>query len=159
MKKLKLYIETSVWNFLFADDAPEKSNDTKRFFKEVGSGNYELFVSELVIAEIERAPEPVRNKLLGKIDEFELETLKITEDARTLAFKYLEDGLLPEDSFDDLMHAAIATVNDMDFLVSWNLKHIVKVKTIDGINEVNVGRGYKELKICTVHGVISDEQQ
>lgn len=156
MKMLKLYIETSVWNFLFADDAPEKMSETHRFFEEIRSGDYELFISELVITEIERATKQIRDKLLEKIDEFEPEELKITDAVRTLALKYVDVNLLPENSFDDLMHAAIAAVNDMDFLVSWNLKHIVKVRTIAGINEVNASEGYRELKICTVQGVISD---
>jgi len=53
---LKLYLETSVWNFLFADDAPEKRDITKAFFLEVEAGRYDIFVSEVVMAEIEDAP-------------------------------------------------------------------------------------------------------
>ena len=157
MKKLKLYIETSVWNFLFADDAPDKKQDTIRFFEEIRSGEYELFISGLVIAEIERAQEPVRNKLLEKIDAVEPEVLAISGDVDELAMKYARAQFLSEKAFDDLTHVAAATVHRMDFLVSWNLKHIVKVKTIAGINEVNINEGYRELKICTVQGVISDE--
>ena len=157
MKRLKLYIETSVWNFLFADDAPEMKRDTQRFFEEVRSGDYELFISELVIAEVERAHESVRDKLLGKIDEIEPEVLIINEEVDELALKYAGARFLSEKAFDDLTHVAVATVNRMDFLVSLNLKHIVKVKTIMGINEVNVDEGYRELKICTVSGVLSGE--
>ncbi|MFH1539671.1 MAG: PIN domain nuclease [bacterium] len=157
MKKLKLYIETSVWNFLFADDAPEKQLETNRFFEEIQSGDYELFISGLVLAEIERAQESVRDKLLGKIDEIEPEVLTITGEVDELALKYAGARFLSEKAFDDLTHVAVATVNRMDFLVSWNLKHIVKVKTITGINEVNLSEGYRELKVCTVQGVIIDE--
>ena len=157
MKKLKLYIETSVWNFLFAEDAPDKQRETSRFFEEIHSGDYELFISTLVIAEIERAQELVRNKLLGKIDEIEPDVLAITREVDELALKYSGACFLSEKAFDDLTHAAVATVNRMDFLVSWNLKHIVKVKTIAGINEINLIEGYRELKICTVQGVVVDE--
>ena len=157
MKKLKLYIETSVWNFLFADDAPEKMRDTIRFFKEIKSGDYELFVSEMVMTEIRRAPVDKRKKLLGKIAEFEPEELEITEEVDELAMKYADANFMPVKAFDDLIHAAAATVNNMDFLVSWNLSHIVKVKNIVGINAVNVFEGYRELKICTVWGVLSNE--
>ncbi|MFA6450611.1 MAG: type II toxin-antitoxin system VapC family toxin [bacterium] len=157
MKKLKLYIETSVWNFLFADDAPEKKRDTQRFFEEVRSADYELFISELVIAEIQRASLSVSERLMRKIEEFMPETLEITDEIRELTYMYANSNLLPEKAFDDLAHVAVASVNNMDFLVSWNLKHIVKVKTIMGINAVNVFEGYKELKICDVLGVFSDE--
>ena len=157
MKRLKLYIETSVWNFLFTDDAPEKRRNTHRFFEEVRSGDYELFVSELVIAEIMRASSSVSEKLMKKIEEIEPEELEVTDEIRELAYKYAVANLLPEKAFDDLAHVAVATVNNMDFLVSWNLKHIVKVKTIMGINAVNVIEGYRELKICDVLGVFADE--
>jgi predicted nucleic acid-binding protein len=154
---MKLYVETSVWNFLFADDAPEKKKETIRFFEEVKCEDYELYISELVIAEIERAGEFLRHQLLGKIDEIEPEVLSITEEVDALALRYAAAHFLTEKAFDDLTHVAVATVNRMDFLVSWNLKHIVKVRTMAGINEVNLSEGYRELKICTVQGVINDE--
>lgn len=55
MKKPQLYIETSVWNFYFADDAPEKREITKTFFDRISHGEYEIFISDAVIAEIGRA--------------------------------------------------------------------------------------------------------
>lgn len=157
MKKLKLYIETSVWNFLFADDATEKRRDTMRFFEEVQSEDYELFISEMVMIEVRKAPETTKSKILTKMSELEPEELEVTPEIRRLAAKYAEAGFLPEKAYEDLVHAAVATVNNMDFLVSWNLKHIVKVKSIVEINAVNVIEGYREIKICTVLGAISDE--
>jgi len=49
MKKPQLYLETSVWNFYFADDAPEKKEITHTFFKKIKKGEYEIFVSDVVI--------------------------------------------------------------------------------------------------------------
>ena len=51
-KKLSLYLETSVWNFVFADDAPEKRDATKILFKEIREGKFEIYISDLVAAEI-----------------------------------------------------------------------------------------------------------
>jgi len=56
MKRLKIYIETSVWNFLFADDAPEKKDVTEKFFSILVESKYELYASEVVLAEIDDAP-------------------------------------------------------------------------------------------------------
>jgi len=60
MRKLKLYIDTSVWNFYFADDAPEKRDVTKDFIDLVRKEQYEVFISEVVVKEINDAPEPKR---------------------------------------------------------------------------------------------------
>ncbi|MEW6187094.1 MAG: hypothetical protein AB1585_15280 [Thermodesulfobacteriota bacterium] len=55
MKRLQLYLETSVWNFYFADDAPEKKQITIAFFEKVKQGEYDIFISDAVITEIEKA--------------------------------------------------------------------------------------------------------
>jgi predicted nucleic acid-binding protein len=157
MKKIKLYLETSVWNFLFADDAPDKKKDTVLFFDEVIKEDYEIFISELVVAEIMRAPEPKRSALLKEIEKYEPEELEISSEVDILANKYAEAGFVPSKAFDDLLHVAVATVNNIDFLVSWNLSHIVRARSIIEINRVNVAEGYRELKICTVWGVLPDE--
>ena len=52
LRKLKLYIETSVWNFYFADDAPEKMEVTKEFFDLVHKGTYDIYISKVVVDEI-----------------------------------------------------------------------------------------------------------
>jgi hypothetical protein len=44
LRKLKLYIETSVWNFYFADDAPEKKEITREFFDMVFKGAYDIYI-------------------------------------------------------------------------------------------------------------------
>ncbi len=49
MRKPKVYIETSVWNHLFADDAPKERADTEALFNEIAAGGYEIYISELVI--------------------------------------------------------------------------------------------------------------
>ena len=63
MKKLKLYIETSAWNFAFAEDAPEKMALTKDFFKSLSQGAYEIYSSDVVLLEIAKAQAPIRKRL------------------------------------------------------------------------------------------------
>ena len=55
MKKLKLYLETSVWNFYFANDAPEKKEVTLQFFQKLKNNEYDISISQLVFDEIEKA--------------------------------------------------------------------------------------------------------
>jgi hypothetical protein len=61
MKKLKLYIDTSVWNFIYADDAPEKQEVTKMFFENID--DYDIYISNIVLEEIEQADIQKRKKL------------------------------------------------------------------------------------------------
>jgi hypothetical protein len=125
MKKLKLYIETSVWNFLFADDAPEKKVATKRFFRDQEIQKFDLYVSEIVLAEINDAPEPKRGNLLKEIGKYNPEILYLNPEVDAVAGKYMKNGLLTEKHIDDIYHLAYATVNGMDILLSWNMRHLV----------------------------------
>jgi hypothetical protein len=70
--KPRLYLETSVWNFVFADDAPEKKHITLTFFDKVKEDEYEIFISDTVIQEIERADESKKRLLLEIIKEYKL---------------------------------------------------------------------------------------
>lgn len=71
MKQLKLYLETSVWNFLFADDAPDKTEATEKLFSEIAQGRHLIFISEIVLREINNARSEKRKMLVNKIVEFD----------------------------------------------------------------------------------------
>ena len=134
MRKPRLYLETSVWNFVFADDAPEKKEITLKLFERIKEGEYRIFISDLVISEILNANDEKRNALLSIIREYEPESLVISEEALELSESYVSEGILSEDNLEDATHAAIATVNEMDALISWNLKHLANLKKMEMIN-------------------------
>src|SRR3990170_2392275 len=158
MKKLQLYIETSVWNFCFADDAPEKKEITLRFFEKVEQGEYEVFISDAVLNEISRAKDDKKNLLLDLIRKYQPKRLVITEEIVSLAQKYIAEGILPAGKFEDAIHAATATIFEMDALISWNLKHLSNLKKMEMINGVNMKEGYsKRLELITPMEV-SDEE-
>ena len=158
MKKPQLYIETSVWNFYFADDAPEKKEITHTFFNKIKESEYEIFISDTVIEEIGRADDEKRQLLLNIIKEFNPKRLIIDQEVVELAQKYIAEGVLPANKFEDAVHAAVATIFEMDALISWNLKHLSNLKRMEMINGVNMKEGYsKRLELITPMEV-SDEE-
>jgi predicted nucleic acid-binding protein len=150
MKKLKLYLETSVWNFCFADDAPEKRDITLKFFDEIESEDYEIFISGIVLQEIDESDYEKRALLLETIEKYNPENLIINEKVSLLAREYISEGILSVNSFEDAVHAALATVYEMDALISWNLKHLANLRKMERINDVNRNKGYfKRLELIT----------
>ena len=137
MGNTNIYIETSVLNFYFSDDSPEKRDITKEFFEKTLFSKNNIFISDIVLEEIEKAPEDIKEKLLKLIKMFDLKKIEFLLETETLALKYKESGLIPEKSFNDARHIAIAVLNEIDVLVSWNFKHIVKLKTKTGVNVIN----------------------
>ncbi|OQW90669.1 MAG: hypothetical protein BWK78_06450 [Thiotrichaceae bacterium IS1] len=148
MRKLKLYLETSAWNFYYAEDAPEKQAITRQFFARLP--NYEIFISELVHKEIARA-KPERKRILSNlIEQHHPADLIINEAVLTLAASYRNKGVLPVKAVNDSIHAAIATVYEMDALISWNLRHLANLNRMQKINEVNLIQGYsRNLELIT----------
>ena len=157
MKKLKIYLDTSVWNFLFADDAPEKKEITKKFFDTDTIGKYELYASETVLAEIDDAPAEKRKLLMGAVELLEPEILYIDDEIRSVATAYLENGLLSPKQKNDILHLACATVNGLDIILTWNMKHLVKRKTQIIVDVTNRMLGYRGLEIRTPGELMEDD--
>ena len=157
MRKLRLYLETSVWNFYFADDAPEKRDITKEFFESVKQGRYDIFISQTVLNEIDRADEGKKNQLMQLIRDHQPQELDITQEATDLSKEYISQKVIPEVKVEDALHAAISTVYEMDALVSWNNRHLANLRKMEKINGVNLKEGYtKHLEIVTPMEVIAD---
>ncbi len=85
------------------------------------------------------------------------EFLEITREALNLAEVYSSHGALPPRFRNDLLHIALATVANVDVLVSWNFKHIVRLDKIRIYNAVNLELGYKTLQIHSPQEVASYE--
>ena len=158
MKRPKLYLETSVWNFYFADDAPEKREITQAFFDIIRQGGYEIFVSDAVIEEIGRANDEKKQRLLNIIKEYDPKRLTINEEVMELSQKYILEEVFSANKVEDAIHAAVATVHEMDALISWNLKHLSNLEKMETINGINMKEGYfKRLELITPMEV-SDEE-
>jgi len=84
--------------------------------------------------------------------------LIIKEEVAELAQKYISEGVLPANKIEDATHAAVATVFEMDALISWNLKHLSNLRKMELINGINMKEGYsKRLELITPMEV-SDEE-
>jgi predicted nucleic acid-binding protein len=158
MKRLKLYLDTSVWNFYYADDAPEKMDSTKQFFRNLQAGNYEIYTSVVVIREIENADEATITRLAALMNKHSPILLEMNEEIDAMADVYLDEGVVPLKKRDDALHIAVSTFHEMDALVSWNYKHLANLNKKEKVRAVNILHGYlKELEMITPLEVLGDE--
>ena len=158
MKPIRLYLETSVWSFYYADDAPEKRDITRQFFQNYQENQYEIFISDEVLREVNQANPNVQLRLRELINKHEPKYIQFTEEAKILAEAYLDAKILPAKSEVDCRHAAIATVYELDALLSWNMKHLANYRRMQGINAINLLRGYtKHLDLMVPMGVSENE--
>ncbi len=153
-KKPNLYIDTSVLSFYFADDVPKERDITREFFEEMRKDRVQTFISEIVVREINNAPEPKKSKLLNLINKYNLRVLPLDQECEDLADRYVKHKIIPLKYRDDAVHIAIAIINRVDVIITWNLKHMVKLKTIHAVNFINKELGYNEIDIRTPREVL-----
>jgi predicted nucleic acid-binding protein len=157
LKKLKLYLDTSVISHLFAEDAPDKMADTLRLWEELAIGKFDVFVSTLTLEEVQRCAEPKRGWMVKKLDEIEYQILSETAEVSELAGEYLANEVLTKKSADDCMHIAYAVVGGCDIIASWNFKHLVNYKTINKVKIVNAMNQYREISIMSPTMLVVEE--
>ena len=156
MRKQKIYLETTLFNFYFDKDR-EAHAATVKLFKEIAAGKYEAFTSTYVTDELENAPQEKRDKMIGLITEYGISVLAPNDDTVRIAELYTNEGIIPKKYFTDGLHIAIATVNDLDMIISMNFQHIVKRKTKIGTGNINALNGYRAVEIYAPMEVVENE--
>ena len=111
------------------------------------NGKYEVFLSNVTLNELSECPEPKQTILLEYLGQVDYKIQSETEESLELAEKYLKYGVLKEKSRDDLRHIALAVIAECDYLISWNFKHFVNIKTINKVQAVNKLVGYSDIFI------------
>ncbi|GHT11906.1 hypothetical protein AGMMS4956_05660 [Bacteroidia bacterium] len=139
----RIYIDTSIVGGFFDK---EFELETKALFERLKNKEIVFVVSDLLEGELIGAPDYVRN-LLSQYETDCLESVVLTKEAKDLANSYIDEKVVGKTSLEDCQHIAIATLNKVDVLVSWNFKHIVNLDKIKGYNAVNLKKGYAILEI------------
>ena len=151
--KPRLYFDTSVFGGLFDE---EFKDITEKLFQMMLNDEIICVYSDLTETELEKAPERVKN-YFNNLPREMVEFVEVSEDAFRLAQEYIQEQVVGETSFDDCVHIATATINKVDYLVSWNFRHIVNVFRIRGYNSVNIRNGYIQLDIRSPKEIVKDE--
>ncbi|MFC2140905.1 type II toxin-antitoxin system VapC family toxin [Acidobacteriota bacterium] len=156
--KPKIYIETTIISYLTGrpsrdiiiaahQQITEEWWRTKRHL-------FDLYASQLVFREAGAGDEEQARKRLNALEETEL--LEITESALSLAEVFIEKGAIPQEAAEDAIHISAAVVNGIDYLISWNCKHIANAKMRSKIEQVCLSCGYQPIIICTPEELLED---
>jgi predicted nucleic acid-binding protein len=146
-----LYLDTSVIGGYY--DA-EFMADTRALWRLREAGRFRFLTSQLVFQEIAGAPERVRALMRESFTPADV--LERTAEAEELAQAYLAQKVVPPAFDDDARHVAVCTVARIEYLVSWNFKHLANVRREAGFNAVNLLQGYAPVRIVSptslIHG-------
>ena len=151
--KQRIYIDTSVVGGYFDEEFEEA---TKKLFLRFERKKIVFVVSDLLDLELIDAPERVRELLLKYPSDY-FERISLTEESMILADTYISEKIVGKTSLADCRHIALATVNKVDVLASWNFKHIVNLDKIKGYNSINLRLGYAMIEIRSPKDLINYE--
>lgn len=154
LKKIKLYIDTSVLGGLLDLDDPMRVNTAESIFRLIKEGQYQGLISLLTLEEILKAPPAIQEKLKSIISNSNLQILEETEDCVELANLYIDNAIIPIKYRNDARHIAIGVCHGVDFIVSWNYRHMVNITVHRLVNSMNLKMGYALIEIVSPEEVI-----
>ena len=157
MRKLKIYFDTTVISHLDQQDAPEKMADTQRLWEKVKAGMFDVVLSNVDFEELLECSPEKRATLANYLAQISYARIEVDQDMLRIAGKIIDLGILRQKSFDDCQHIAAAIVSGCDAIVSWNFKHIVNHKTMQGVKAITALEGYADLLIYTPSALIGGE--
>ena len=143
--KQRIYIDTSVIGGYYDI---EFETATRQLFERIDNKEFEVYFSEVNEEELLFAPQHIK-EIKNLIPADCLYYLEITEEARQLAQLYISERALGRASENDAYHIALASINRIDCLISWNFKHIVNYDKIRMFNAVNMRFGYPLINISS----------
>ncbi len=156
IEKLKLYLETTFFNYYFDVDR-KRHEDVIKLCEAIAAGQYIGYTSDFVVQELRRAPEPKRSAMLALIDKYGIAILDYASEAVRVAEIYIEAGIIPMSHRLDSLHVAMATVYRLDCIISYNFQHINRNKTRLLTTSINNTLGYGGLIICTAKEVLNND--
>jgi len=147
----KVYIETTIVSYLTSrpsGDALTRSHqELTHDWWNTRRDQFEIYVSEVVLDEAGRGEHSMATARLRLVEAIPI--LSVNEDARSLAAAFLKSAALPSKAAADALHIAVATVNAMDFLLSWNCTHIANAIVFRRISAQCREMGFDPPVVCT----------
>ncbi|MBI2193830.1 MAG: type II toxin-antitoxin system VapC family toxin [Planctomycetes bacterium] len=154
-----VYIETSVVSYLTSRPSRDlRAAAWQQITHQWWSGErskYELFTSELVVAEAAAGNQNAARSRVGVLKD--IAELQIDDEVKTLAAKLIKRGGVPSGAQADALHIAVARVHAVDFLLTWNCRHINNAATRPLLRFICARAGYACPEICTPLELLSEE--
>jgi len=154
----KIYIETTIISYLTAWQSRDlivsaHQQITNEWWR-AHRHSYELYASQLVLNEAKSGDQEMAKLRVEALENILL--LETTHEAVSLANNLIHNGPLPPKATEDALHIAIAVVNGLDYLITWNCKHIANAKMRSKIDQICRNKGYIPVTICTPEELLEE---
>lgn len=149
--KESVYLETTVVSYYTSKPSRDiivlAHQEVTRQWWPMATKRYSIFISAVVIEEARLGDEEAARRRLEELKDFPL--LELNDEVEKMARVYMEKLKIPEKSFRDAAHLAVASVHNIDYLVTWNCTHLANGEVIKNLMKINKSRGIHIPIICT----------
>lgn len=153
-----VYIETSILGYLTARpsrDLVQAANiEITREWWVTRRSDFQLYSSQAVVKETSQGDAEIASQRLEIVRNLAL--LDLNQSVLNLAEQFLRHSTLSAKADVDAVHIAVATVHGMDYLLTWNCKHIANAQIQRKLAEISVDFGYELLILCTPYELLGD---
>jgi|SRR5580765_8019307 len=154
----KVYIETTIPSYLTSrtnrDLIIAAHQELTREWWDARRSNFELYVSQFVLQECEAGDPQMAEQRLDVLSGIEI--LPVSHSVIHLAEQLVNKGPLPAKAATDAVHIAVAASCGMDYLLTWNCKHIANAMMQEAIRELCIQAGFRPPEICTPEELMGD---
>ncbi|PSB05554.1 DNA-binding protein [filamentous cyanobacterium CCP1] len=153
-----VYIETSIIGYLTARTSNNlilmANVEATRDWWDTRRTQFDLYISQTVLDESARGDTEIASRRLKILSDFPL--LEVNEAVQDLAMRFLTKSNLPPKAADDALHIAVATVYGLDYLLTWNCKHIANAQIQKKLAQISFNAGYELPTICTPYELMGN---
>jgi predicted nucleic acid-binding protein len=153
-----VYIETSVIGYLTARSTKNLiiagNIETTRDWWQNRRSEFALYISQVVVDEVAKGDTEIALKRLEILSGLPL--VELNQAVRNLSAQFLMRSNLPPKASDDAVHIAAAPVHGLDYLLTWNCKHIANAQIQRKLAEISLDLGYELPIICTPYELLGD---
>lgn len=158
VEKPTLYLETTIPSFLLAKPSRDliaaARQEITRAWWTHARGRFAMFISDVVLTEAAKGDQRAAERRREFLHQFPV--LEETLDVRSLTRLYLDQHIVPIDRPEDAAHLAFACVHNMEFLCTWNLRHLANPFALRRLRAVNESRGLPTPQVCTPEALMGD---
>ena len=153
-----VYIETSIIGYLSARSSNNlilmANVEATREWWDNRRSQFALYISQVVLDEVARGDSAIAAQRLEILRDFPL--LEVDQAVQNLAAQFLRQSNLPLKAADDALHIAVATVYGLDYLLTWNCKHIANAQIQKKLAQISLNFGYELPIICTPYELMGE---
>jgi len=153
-----VYIETSIIGYLSARSSNNlilmANVEATRQWWDNRRSQFTLYISQVVLDEVAQGDSAIAAQRLEILRNFPL--LEVDQAVQNLAEQFLSQSNLPPKASDDALHIAAATVYGLDYLLTWNCKHIANAQIQKKLVQISLNAGYELPTICTPYELMGE---